>query len=254
MIAESGTTALHFLRTCVGAASCRGTAKLGAGLLGRTVSGKACEVRRDTRPMARKCCFTRGSGGKPGKPECAYVSDLPFSAWRLWMSAAVLSTEGEDGGPGENRHEDECSYTIGPGDAEDAVHQKAEQDDTCLVHAEVCLSGVRHHGLAGERGPDPSLFAGKQGHDDHRSGGNRESGQTYRGILTPVQAHASVQQDVGCKRVQAAPGDAQAYVFGLSTAVVVHLMRHTPPHSKGGNDFEKAVPAEAREGNASGPK
>ena len=87
--------------------------------------------------------------GVLAKEEVFRCRDLKGVAYQNSVGAAALAFEGKHTRSYQKRYKQESRCTVRPRNAEHPVHEQPEEHDCGLVHAEVSLRRVRHHGLAG---------------------------------------------------------------------------------------------------------
>jgi hypothetical protein len=67
------------------------------------------------------------------------------------VGATGLASQGNGARPQQQGNQQQSRCTVGPTDAECGMDQEAEENDRRLIHAKICLFGIRHHSCAVER-------------------------------------------------------------------------------------------------------
>jgi hypothetical protein len=104
------------------------------------------------------------------------------------VDATLFSLQRHHSSAQEEGNEQQSGDAVCPVDMQEGMHEQTEEDDHGLIHAEVRLPCIGHHGLTGERPPDLTLGSCQQRGEEQCQ---RSDADTQPACFSPMPVHQS---------------------------------------------------------------
>jgi hypothetical protein len=143
---------------------------------------------------------------------------------------------------------------IGPPPTECEVEEKAAEENSGEIGADVGLARIGLHGSAVESGCYASLCTCKQRHNDERECSDDDAWNAVFGSVTGSKCKDGVSSDVGCESEKAEADETKRETLGAFAGEVIAFGGGTesPQHDGAGGDFDYGVESEPDQGDAAG--